>query len=86
VQPAQQQQNLLFGFGIDDTMAEAMDSRISLSTVLLMVFAAFAMYKIYQWTFGNKKKEMKKYEGYQPLSDTVRQSVDRNNGYHSISA
>merc|ERR1712087_609870 len=84
VHPAQQQQNLLFGYGIDDTMAEAMDSRVSLSSVLLMVFAAFAMYKIFHWMFARKKET--KYEGYQPLSDTVKHSVASHNGYHSISA
>jgi len=82
-----QQQQLLFGYNLDDTMAEAMDSRVSLSTVLLMMFAAFAMYKIYRWTFGSKnKKKEAKYEGYQPLSDTAKSSVDSHNGYHSISA
>jgi hypothetical protein len=84
VHPAQQQQeNVLFGFG--HTMTDAMDSRVSLSTVLLMMFAAFAMYKIYQWTFSKMKKETK-YEGYQPLRDTAKSSVDSSNGYHSISA
>jgi hypothetical protein len=79
----QQQENVLFGFG--HTMTDAMDSRVSLSTVLLMMFAAFAMYKIYQWTFSKMKKETK-YEGYQPLRDTAKSSVDSSNGYHSISA
>lgn len=86
VRPNEQQQNLLFGFGLDDTMADAMDSRVSLSTVMLMMFAAFAMYKIYRWTFGSKKKKEAKYEGYQPLSDTAKSSVPSHNGYHSISA
>jgi len=75
-------QNLLFGFGADSNMMEAMNTRVSLSTVLLMVFAALAMYKVYQWKFANKDK---KYEGYQPLSDT-KSSVSSRNGYHSISA
>jgi hypothetical protein len=78
------QQNLLFGFGAESNMVTAMNSQVSLSTVLLMLFAAFAMYKVYQWKFASTKK--KNYEGYEPLSDTKRSSVGSHNGYHSMSA
>jgi len=76
------QQNLLFGFGADSKMTEAMNSRVSLSSALLMLIAALVMYKVYQWKFTGKDK---KYEGYQPLSDQ-KSSVSSHNGYHSISA
>lgn len=76
------QQNLLFGFGADSKMTEAMNTRVSLSSALLMLIAALVMYKVYQWKFTGKDK---KYEGYQPLSDQ-KSSVSSHNGYHSISA
>merc|ERR1712141_145966 len=41
------QQNLLFGFGADSKMTEAMNSRVSLLSALLMLIAALVMYKVY---------------------------------------
>jgi hypothetical protein len=73
-------QDLLFGFGAESMMGQAVNSEVSLSTVLLMLIAAFAMYKVYQWKFASTKK----YEGYEPLSD-AKSSVNSHNDYHSIS-
>jgi hypothetical protein len=78
-------QNLLFGFGAQSDVLQAMNSEVSLSTVLLLLFAAFAMYKVYRYKFSTAAPDHK-YEGYESLGEGRKSSVRRHNGYHSISA
>jgi len=77
-------QNMLFGFGADNSMADAMNSRVSLPTAALMLLAALVIYKLYQYKFA--AKENNKYEGYEPLNEGMKSSVNSRNGYQSISA
>merc|ERR1712083_1133767 len=74
-------QNLLFGLESLSVGGVDMDSQVSLSTVVLMVLALFAMYKVYQYKFSAKNQ---KYEGYEQLSEGKRSSVSSHNDYQSI--
>merc|ERR1712142_625298 len=46
-----------------------MDSQVSLSTVLLLLFAAFGMYRVFQWRYSAKKQNR---DGYEELIDRER--------------
>jgi hypothetical protein len=83
-QPAAQQK-LLFGLGADSAMANALHSEISLSTVLLLMVALFAIHKLYQHIFSTTAKQHK-YEGYESLGEGNKSSSHSHNRYQSISA
>jgi len=44
-------------FGGDNVVGQAMQYEVSLSTVLLMVIAAFAVYQVYRWVSSRKNKD-----------------------------
>jgi len=86
------QQNVLFGFGGESVIGHAINSQISLSTALLMLFAAIAVCQVHRCT--TNKAEESKYEGYEALKDRSSSLNDSarhrchhfGDGYHSISA
>jgi hypothetical protein len=50
------QESMLFGG--ESTVSQAMDTQVSLSTVLLLAIAAFAVYQTYRWLAGRQGDKM----------------------------
>jgi hypothetical protein len=74
-------QNMLFGFGTESLIGQTMDSQVSLSTVVLLLLAAFAVYKTYQWRYSGKQQVDK--DGYQQLNDNSTRKREKSE-YQSI--
>jgi len=66
------QQNVLFGS--ESMMGQAVNSQVSLSTVLLLLIAAIVLFKVYRWWHSRNSDNYDKYsgqEGYTKIGDRV---------------
>jgi len=75
------QQNLLFGMNAQSIVGQTMNSQVSLSTAVLLLFAAFAIYKLYQWRSSAGKKNL---DGYEELNDNDCQRTRIGGDYQSM--
>ena len=76
-------QNLLFGFGSQELIGDAIHSQVSLSTVVLLMVAMAALFQLYRFAFSRTAKD-DKHEGYEPVGEGRQSSFHEN--YRSISA
>jgi len=84
------QQNVLFGS--ESMMGQAVNSQVSLSTVLLLLIAAIVLFKVYRWWHSRNSDNYDKYsgqEGYTKIGDRVQIPAWNNEdkaGYNTYSS